>query len=96
MTHEKIFIRKDGTRIKVSVWLYVQENKSNWGYLIFVKEPDSDRWLDPFSDRDYINRIMSPKFEKGLKTDSFGNYVSPEEILKAKLELWQMIKPTIN
>jgi len=96
MTHEKIFIRKDGTRIKVSVWLYVKENKSNWGYLIFVKEPDSDRWLDPFSDRDYINRIMNPKFEQGLKTDSFGNYVSPEEILKAKLELWQMIKPTIN
>lgn len=95
MTHEKIFTRKDGTRIKVSVWLYVHENKSNWGYLIFVQEPGSDRWLDPFSDRDYILRIMNPKFESGLKTDSFSNYVSPEEILKAKLELWQMIKPTI-
>ena len=94
MTHEKIFNRKDGTKIKISVWLYVHQNKSNWGYLIFVQEPNSDRWIDPFSDRDYILRVLSPKFEGGLKTDSFDNYVSKDEILKAKLELWQMIKPS--
>jgi len=96
MTHEKIIKRKDGTSVKISVWLYVHQNKSNWGYLIFLKEPNSDRWLDPFSDRDYILRIMGPKFKEGLKADTFENYVSADEILKAKLELWQMIKPTVD
>ena len=93
MTHEKIFKRKDGSRVKVSVWLYVHQNKSNWGYLIFVQEPGSDKWLDPFSDREYILRVMDPKFKEGLKMDTFDNYVTPQEILTAKLELWEMIKP---
>lgn len=95
MTHEKIFKRKDGSRVKISVWLYVHQNKSNWGYLIFVQEKGSDRWVDPFSDREYILRVMNPKFKEGLKMDTFDNYVTREEIFKAKLELWETIKPTL-
>ena len=94
MTHEKIIKRKDGTMVKISVWFYVHQNQSNWGYLIFVKEAGSDRWVDPFSDRDYILRVMNPKFQEGLKMDTFDNYVTKDEILKAKLELWQMVKPS--
>lgn len=93
MTHEKILKRKDGSQVKISVWLYVHENKSNWGYLIFLQEPNSDRWLDPFSDRGYISRVIKPKFPSGPYSDTFDNYVTREEILKAKLELWQKIKP---
>ena len=94
MNHDKIFKRKDGSQVKISVWLYVHENKSNWGYLIFLREANSDRWLDPFSDRDYLTRIMTPKFKDGLKMDTFDNYVSADEIRQAKLELWQKIKPS--
>jgi|GEM_PF-6023549 len=93
MTHEKIFKRSDGTEVKVSVWLYVHENKSNWGYLLWIKEPGSERWVDPFSDRDYVLRIMNPKLQEGVKIDTYEHYVSPKEILQAKMELWKLIKP---
>lgn len=93
MTHEKIFKRKDGTHIKISVWLYVHQNKSNWGYVLFVKEAGSDRWFDPFSDKDYILRIVNPRSVDGVKMDTYDHYVTPKEILQAKLELWEMIKP---
>jgi hypothetical protein len=94
MTHEKIFKRKDGSRVKVSVWLYVHLNQSNWGYSIFIREADSDRWIDPFSDSEYINRIVKPKFKNSFKHDTFDEYISKKEILEAKLELWEIIKPT--
>jgi len=93
MTHEKVFKRKDGSLVKVSVWLYVHLNKSNWGYSIFLKEKDSDKWIDPFSDNEYITRVMKPKFTDGFRYDTFDNYVSKKEILLAKLELWEIIKP---
>lgn len=93
MTHEKIFKRKDGSRVKVSVWLYVHLNKSNWGYSIFLREADSDRWIDPFSDTEYITRVIKPKFKNTIKHDSFDNYISKKEIMEAKLELWEIIKP---
>ena len=94
MNHDKIYKRKDGSQVKISVWLYVHENKSNWGYLIFLREANSDRWLDPFSDRDYLTRVMKPKFIDGLKMDTFENYVSADEIRAANLELWQKIEPS--
>ena len=95
MTHEKIFKRKDGSQVKVSVWLYVHQMQCNWGYIILVQEPDSDRWFDPFSDRDYITRIVKPKNrESGLKLDTFDNYVTKKEILQTKMELWEMIRPS--
>jgi hypothetical protein len=94
MTHEKIFKRKDGSQVKVSVWLYVHENKSNWGYLLWIKEAGSDRWLDPFSDRDYVVRVMAPRLKEGIKSDTFEHYVSQKEILETKMELWNLIKPT--
>jgi len=93
MTHEKIYKRKDGTRIKISVWLYVHENRSNWGYLLFIQEKNSDRWLDPFTDKDYLKRVVSLKNNDGLRMDTFDSYVSKDEILKAKMELWEMIRP---
>ncbi|CAG4999092.1 hypothetical protein DYBT9275_02151 [Dyadobacter sp. CECT 9275] len=91
MTHEKIFTRKDGTRVKVSVWLYVHQNQSNWGYLIFVQEPSSDQWIDPFSNKAYLLRAAESKRFNGHAT--FDHFVSKNEILQAKMELWKMIKP---
>lgn len=93
MTHEKIYNREDGSKVKISVWLYVQQNHPHWSFLIFIQEPDSERWLDPFTDRDYQNRIVKPGFLEGLAGDTFEHYVSKEEILDAKLELWKKIKP---
>jgi hypothetical protein len=93
MHHEKIYKRKDGSQVKISVWLYVQENKSYWGYLIFLREAGSDRWLDPFSDRDYLDRIVKRNLDRP-KMGTFDTYVSAEEILAAKFELWQKIKPS--
>lgn len=93
MTHEKVFKRKDGSLVKVSVWLYVHLNKSNWGYSIFLKEKNADKWIDPFNDNEYITRVMKPQYVNGLKHDTFDNYISKKEILQAKLELWEIIKP---
>ncbi len=93
MTHEKIYLRADGTKVKVSVWLYVQQNHPYWSFLIFIQEPHSERWLDPFTDRDYQMRIVQPGFQQGLAGDTYEHYVSSQEILDAKLELWEKIKP---
>lgn len=94
MTHEKIFKRKDGSQVKVSVWLYVHQAQCNWGYVIFVQEPNSDRWLDPFSDKDYITRTSAVNMQNGAYAVSFDKYVSRKEVLQTKMELWERIRPS--
>lgn len=93
MTHEKIYKRSNGSQVKVCVWLYVHENKSNWGFLLWVKEAGSDRWVEPFRDQDYVLRVASPELREGVKVDSLEHYISKKEILQAKMELWNQIKP---
>jgi hypothetical protein len=95
MTHEKIFQRRDGTAVKISVWLYVQENKSNWGYVLRIREPESEQWIDPFNDREYLQRSLDKNPQNGAITTphGFAQYISQKEIMQAKMELWRRIKP---
>lgn len=92
MTHEKIFNRENGSKVKISVWLYIRDETANWGYLLLLQEPDSDHWIDPFNDRAYLAKIFENEPNRGRL--HFEDYISYPEVNEAKIELWEKIKPT--
>ncbi|WP_025761738.1 hypothetical protein [Dyadobacter tibetensis] len=89
MTHEKILKRKDNTSVKISVWLYVYQNESRWGYLVFIKEPGTDIWLDPFA----YQRYKALSEGKPMDDLAVHQFASEEEIYRTKMELWRKIQP---
>ena len=51
----------------------------------------SDQEWNFFSSK--LTRVVKPKFKNTSKHDSFDNYISKKEVMEAKLELWEIIKP---
>jgi len=82
MTHSKIFKREDGSRINVEVRLYIPFS--------FRGDEIQFEWRTFISKSDPGKR----KFYVDLSGEEVP-WVTPEEILETKLELWNKIKPTI-
>ncbi|PWJ58836.1 hypothetical protein CLV98_103203 [Dyadobacter jejuensis] len=91
MTHEKIIERDGQTQIKISVWLYVYQNESKWGFLVLIKDKDSDQWLDPFAYETYQKK--RGKVTESSLHPSATVLATEKEIQEVKLELWKKIKP---
>jgi hypothetical protein len=96
MTHEKIFSRPDGTKHKVIVSFYAGfiEKDCKWSVEVLKCEPRKRTWLNVTSD-DYQWRAKSMGDRAKADMDKFLKLVTPEEILQAKVELWEKMKPTL-
>lgn len=80
--HEKIVRRENGLRLKIEVFLIVDE----WGRLI------GDNKIFEYSSCVQACDKGKRKFRQPLDSER----PSREEIHSAKLELWQLIKPELN
>jgi hypothetical protein len=92
MTREKIFERPEGNQVKVSVWLYAKGEQAYWGYVISFRNHPNEPWM---SQNEQYQRF--PTHDDGSPSDGEGypnnHYVTPEEILEVKYELWESIRP---
>jgi len=95
MNHEKIFIRDDGHRHKVcvSMWTSNYNEPVRWDFSVWECKPKKRTWINVVNTDNYdyrkLNMEERVEYEKQLSLC----YVSKEEILAAKLELWNKIEP---
>ena len=96
MTHEKIFIRGDRTKLKVIVELYTtMYSNDRYGYRVCVAkcEPRKRTWHYVLNTDDYRYRQLNASERVKWENDLYLELLTPEEILEAKMELWNKIKP---
>jgi hypothetical protein len=76
--HEKIITRASGIKIKITVELQDAIYDNLYRYTVLYKKNDRQEWFLLLGRQ---RRILA------------GERVTKEEILQAKLELWQKLKP---
>jgi hypothetical protein len=96
MNHEKIFTRSDGSKVKIVVSLYMGglfKDPIKWDYFVMVCQPRKRTWR-AFADTDsYEYRALSMADRRKRNELEYLKIVTKEEILAAKTELWELLKP---
>lgn len=96
MRHEKIIKREDGTRYLLCIDLYIDSFREtvSWTVQVWTKAKGKRNWTDvPDTLYEHTIRRMSLKDQEEHRMKNILRFVTPEEILEAKLELWNKIKP---
>ena len=95
MTHQKIFIREDGTKFKIVARLWVETIGDIHNYNISVWEckPKKKKWVNVINTDDYRYRNIPMGNRKEYERKLFLAFVTTEEILSTKIELWNKLKP---
>jgi hypothetical protein len=94
MNHEKIFVRPDGSRVKVIVRFSMPGPGPTYRFRVERCFPKKRTFKDVVDESDWKYRTM--EFEE-RKADILRQqllFVSEEELLAVKLELWEKLKPT--
>jgi len=96
MYHEKIIKREDGTHYQIRVDVYIENYNSDgakYRVSLYKRLPKKRSWYSVNNTDDYtwrkLNHVEREAYEKKLQLE----HVTPEEIMQAKLELWEKIKP---
>jgi len=96
MKHEKIFIREDKSKIKIIVtfrsdsWIH---SAPEWNYEIEKQAAGKRKWIKVEYDNDYKWRNLSMEDRRKYEHKKNLEIVTEKEILEAKLEFWEIIKP---
>lgn len=98
MIVEKVIKREDGTQFLVRVYYCSEMRESEEKYLTSVatKKKGKRKWLDlDDTIHEYQYRALSME-DRALHTyNNVFRFVSKEELLEVKLELWNKMKPTL-
>lgn len=95
MRHEKIIKRADGSRVKLIVSIKDDGYSNNFAYKVIAHtcEPKKRTWVMTYSSDNFSFRRLTMDERDEYVKNSILSVASKEEILEAKLELWQLIKP---
>lgn len=97
MEHHKVITREDGTKYQINVTILTDSlyNETvSWRVNVVYKEKNKRKWKPlPTDLYDYQIRELNFKDKRKYYESNFLNYVTKDEILEAKLELWNKIKP---
>lgn len=96
MTHEKI-IKRDATQYKIVVnlmFLDYLRTKIEYRIDVYYREKGKKNWLPlPDTLHDYEIRSLSSEDKDKHRIENTLRFISAEELLQAKMELWESIKP---
>lgn len=98
MVHENIIKRSDGSRINIRIDLYVSwgyQQEVRWDLTIQYCSPRKRKFKTVDVSNDYQYRRLNIEDRKAFEFAKYLEYVTAEEILEAKLELWNKLKPTL-
>ena len=94
MTHEKIFKRPDGSRVKVEVTFWCDSRDgANYRFQVSKCLPGKRTFISPTSTDDYEWRKLSMPERIAFNVRKYLEIATPAEILETKLELWNKLKP---
>lgn len=94
--HEKIIKRPDGTQYKIDIYLMVDSFRGIVAYneIVSYREKNKLKWADvPDTMAYYELRSLSLEDRALHASQNYLRFVTAEEILSAKLELWNKLKP---
>lgn len=94
MTHEKIFKRDDGTRIKITVTFW-HDRSSGAIYNVFVEKcsPGKRKFVDVVDRNDYKYRKLNMPERADFVANQHLFFVTIQEIYDTKVELWKQLAP---
>jgi len=95
MKHEKIIKREDGSRVKIVVDVVAISHRDIEfrSYVLFC-EKGKRTWRGTYDANLHSYRKLSMEDRRELERKSQFSVTSEKEVLDAKLELWQKLKPT--
>jgi hypothetical protein len=93
MYHEKIFKREDGSRVKLMVSVMFLYNKLVYRCSTSTCIKGKRTWISTTNTDNYTYRALGMKDRKKVEEADMMKVVTPEEILEARLETWQLLKP---
>lgn len=95
MRHEKIIKRENGDRILISVSLFVDYSGASYNLDRVSKCQKGKRNFIAFhSSDDYQWRSLNREQREEYELEIYLRHVTEAEILEAKIELWNKLKPT--
>lgn len=93
--NEIIIKRADGSKVKLTVSLGIDFlGPVSWGISAYVCEPNKRTFLNVLDTDDYAYRRLNPKERNEFHAVKIKEVVSDDEILAAKVSLWESIKPS--
>ena len=96
MRHSKIFKRENGTQYRISIELYLYAGSNvYWKIQVHFRVKGKRKWYDVHDGDDYGYRGLSMEDRRANVTKRYLEVVTADEIHKAKLELWEMLKPEV-
>lgn len=93
MKEELILKRTDGTQYKIDVTLAIDFRKTYWTVELWKKEPGKRTWHNVHNSDDYRWRRLDSKGRKKAIDELHLQHVSKNELLEAKLKLYNKLKP---
>lgn len=100
MQHEKVIVRPDKSKIMLKVSINISSYGSDagvkWEWDIYYCAPGKRKYGSVYSTNDYeYRRQPFPEGRRKWAEAKMYEYISKEEVLEAKLELWEKLKPTL-
>lgn len=95
MRHKKIIKRSDGSQVKIDVRFWADSSRDEFNYRINVSTcaPKKRTWKYLGFDDNYEYRQLDLQERIKFVESKQLEIVSSKEVLQAKLELWEKIKP---
>lgn len=95
MKHEKIIRREDKSRIKIKVSFFSDFRGNSYLCSVLTCPKGKRKFVNAVVTDDWNRRKLSMNEREVYDHRQQLKYVSEQEILEAKLELWEKLKPTI-
>jgi hypothetical protein len=99
MKHEKLIVRPDRTKLMIVVSLSRDFSRVKYDYAIDLRRclPGKRKWFNPIDYDSHEHRSKSfPDGRAQHIKEQILKLVSAQEILEVKLELWNLIKPSLD
>lgn len=94
MHHEKLVVNKEGDKINIRVNFWLSYNKPSYDIDLFICKKGKRKFFNLSFD-DYAYKSLSMDDRMVYRYNKFKEYVSEEQILEAKNELWQKLSPSV-
>lgn len=99
MRVDKIFKRENGVQyqITISFWVDSYSEVPRWDIGCYCKDKGQKKWRNIHNTLvDYEFRSLSMEDRRKHTDKNILRFVTPEEILSVKMELWNKLKPSLQ
>lgn len=94
MYHEKLVLNKEGDKIKIRVHFWLSCDMPFYSIDLFVCKKGKRKFVCVSFD-DYVYRSLSMGDRIIYRYYKYKEYVTEEQILEAKNELWNLLSPIV-